>query len=60
MSNVVTIKRGVNIGLLGETNLEYAAPHSISSAAIKPPDFQGVRFKLSVKEGDEVKAGTTV
>jgi Na+-transporting NADH:ubiquinone oxidoreductase subunit A len=58
MSNVVTIKRGVNIGLLGETNPEYAAPHSISSAAIKPPDFQGVRFKLSVKEGDEVKAGT--
>ena len=58
MSNVVTIKRGVNIDLLGETNPKFAAPHSISTAAIKPADFQGVRFKLSVKEGDEVKAGT--
>ena len=58
MSNVVTIKRGVNIDLVGETNPELGTPHSISTAALKPTDFQGVRFKLSVKEGDEVKAGS--
>lgn len=58
MSNVVTIKRGVNIDLLGETNSELGAPHTISTAALKPSDFNGVRFKLSIKEGDEVKAGT--
>lgn len=58
MSNVVTIKRGVNIDLVGETNPELGTPHSISTAALKPSDFQGVRFKLSVKEGDEVKAGS--
>tara|TARA_B100000575_G_C23143780_1_gene666915 strand:- start:6288 stop:7652 length:1365 start_codon:yes stop_codon:yes gene_type:complete len=58
MSNVVTIKRGVNIDLLGETNPELNIPHIISTAALKPSDFNGVRFKLSVKEGDEVKAGT--
>ena len=58
MSNVVTIKRGVNIDLLGETNLELDTPHAISTAALKPSDFNGIRFKLSVKEGEEVKAGT--
>lgn len=58
MSNVVTIKRGVNIDLLGETKSELGALHTISTAALKPSDFNGVRFKLSVKEGDEVKAGT--
>ena len=58
MSNVITIKRGVNIDLLGETKSELGALHTISTAALKPSDFNGVRFKLSVKEGDEVKAGT--
>ena len=58
MSNVVTIKRGVNIDLLGETNPEQDTPHAISTAALKPSDFNGIRFKLSVKEGEEVKAGT--
>ena len=58
MSNVVTIKRGVNIDLLGETNPELDTPHAISTAALKPSDFNGIRFKLSVKEGEEVKAGT--
>ncbi len=58
MSNVVTIKRGVNIDLVGECSPELGAPHTISTAAIKPSDFKGVRFKLAVKEGDEVKAGS--
>lgn len=60
MSDVIKIKRGVDINLIGEAEAEYAAPVSVETVAIKPTDFKGVRFKLSVKEGDEVKAGTPV
>ncbi|MBO6522841.1 MAG: Na(+)-translocating NADH-quinone reductase subunit A [Balneolaceae bacterium] len=58
MSDVIKIKRGVDINLVGKAEEEFAAPVSVETAAIKPTDFKGVRFKLSVKEGDEVKAGT--
>ncbi len=58
MSDVIKIKRGVDINLVGEAETEFAAPVPVETVAIKPTDFKGVRFKLSVKEGDEVKAGT--
>lgn len=58
MAEVIKIKRGVDIKLVGEAQKEFAKPKQIKTAAIKPVDFHGVRFKLSVKEGDEVKAGT--
>lgn len=59
MSNVVKVKRGVDIKLVGEAE-KVLSPEKlpIETIAIKPPDFHGARFKLSVKEGDEVKAGT--
>lgn len=58
MSNVIKIKRGVDIKLVGEAEKEFAPTVPVKTYAIKPDDFHGVRFKLSVKEGDEVKAGT--
>lgn len=58
MSDVIKIKRGVDINLIGEAEKEFATPILVETAAVKPTDFNGVRFKLSVKEGDEVKAGT--
>ncbi len=58
MSDVIKIKRGVDINLAGEAEKEFAPAVPVETAAIKPSDFHGVRFKLSVKEGDEVKAGT--
>lgn len=58
MSDVIKIKRGVDIQLVGEADKVFATPVPIETAAIKPDDFNGVRFKLSVKEGDEVKAGS--
>lgn len=58
MSDVKKIKRGVDIKLVGEADKEFAPKQPVKTIAIKPVDFQGVRFKLSVKEGDEVKAGT--
>lgn len=58
MSDVIKIKRGVDIKLVGEADAEFASSKPVETVAIKPSDFHGVRFKLSVKEGDEVKAGT--
>jgi Na+-transporting NADH:ubiquinone oxidoreductase subunit A len=58
MSDVIKIKRGVDIKLVGEPEAEFAPSLPVETVAIKPDDFHGVRFKLSVKEGDEVKAGT--
>lgn len=58
MSDVIKIKRGVDINLAGEAEKEFAKPVFVETVAIKPTDFNGVRFKLSVKEGDEVKAGS--
>ena len=57
MSEAIKIKRGVDIKLVGEAAPEFAPPATVETVAIKPDDFYGVRFKLAVKEGDEVKAG---
>lgn len=58
MSNVIKIKRGVDIKLVGEADKEFAPPLPIETVAVKPDDFHGVRMKLTAREGDEVKAGT--
>lgn len=60
MSDVIKIKRGVDIKLIGEVDNSFAKPMAIETVAIKPDDFNGVRFKLAAKEGDEVKAGTPI
>lgn len=57
MSNVIKIKKGLNINLIGEaekTIKELSTDHY----AIKPTDFNGVFPKLLIKEGDAVKVGT--
>lgn len=58
MSNVIKIKRGVDIKLVGEPEKEFAPALPIETAALKPDDFHGVRMKLTARDGDEVKAGT--
>lgn len=59
MSTITTIKKGLDIKLVGEaekTITEVLAKR----IALKPTDFIGVFPKLLVKEGDKVKAGTPV
>lgn len=60
MSNVIKIKRGVDIKLVGEAEQQYAQNLPVETVAIKPPNFHGARLKLVAKEGEEVKAGTPV
>jgi len=59
MSNIIKLKKGLNIKLLGEAEKTVEDINS-EFFALKPTDFIGVFPKLMVKEGDEVKAGTVV
>lgn len=57
MSNVIKIKKGLNINLVGEAE-KTIKELSTDQFAIKPTDFIGVFPKILVKEGDAVKVGT--
>ena len=57
MANTIRIKKGLNIKLIGAAKKEISALEA-GYYAIKPTDFLGVFPRLSVKEGDAVKAGT--
>lgn len=60
MSDVIKIKRGVDIKLVGDAEKQYAKKLPVETIAVKPEDFHGVRMKLALKEGDEVKAGSPI
>lgn len=57
MSNVIKIKKGLNIKLIGDAE-KTIKELSTDQYAIKPTDFIGVIPRMLVKEGDAVKAGT--
>ncbi len=59
MSNVITIKKGLDINLEGRAEKQ-TQEFQPASYAIKPPDFIGLFPKLLKKPGDQVKAGTPV
>lgn len=59
MSNVIKIKKGLNINLIGEAE-KTIKEISIDQFAIKPTDFVGIVPRLLVKEGDELKIGSPV
>jgi Na+-transporting NADH:ubiquinone oxidoreductase subunit A len=57
MSDVIKIKRGLTINLVGEAE-KTVSEITPKCCAIKPPDFVGVFPKLLIQEGDAVKAGS--
>ncbi len=60
MSDVLKIRRGTNIKLQGEAEKILADASRAETYAIKPPDFEGIKPKVTVKAGHEVKAGTVL
>ncbi|MCH2216295.1 MAG: Na(+)-translocating NADH-quinone reductase subunit A [Flavobacteriales bacterium] len=60
MSKAIKVKKGANINLMGEAEKKTASAQRASVFAIKPDDFFGTIPKLSLKEGAEVKAGTSL
>lgn len=57
MNRVIKLKKGLDLSLAGQAKGFVQDNSSSTTFAIKPTDFIGVIPKLSVKVGDEVKAG---
>ncbi len=60
MSNIIKIKRGLDIKLVGVPEKKLKEISSSKSYGIKPPDFIGVTPKVVSKVDTSVKAGTTL
>ncbi len=60
MSKAIKVKKGVDIKLLGAAERKVSDAGKSRVYAIKPADYTGVIPKLAVKQGDEVKAGSTL
>ena len=52
MSNIIDLKKGLNIPISGVAALEAKKTIVPDTVAIKPTDFKGLSPRLLVKEGD--------
>ena len=57
MANVIKLKKGLDINLVGKPAQEVVTPQASEIYGLVPDAFVGVKPKVVVKEGDEVKAG---
>ncbi len=57
MSEVIKLRKGLNIKLKGKAETVLETLPVPATVALRPTDFPGLSPKLSLKVGDEVKAG---
>ncbi len=57
MSNTISIRKGLNIRLVGEAKKEIKDIPVSKTVGVSPLDFHGLTPKLVVKEGDNVQIG---
>ena len=60
MSEVIKIKKGLDIPLKGKADNVFGQTQLPDLFAIKPTDFHGVVPKMVIKEGEKVKAGSVL
>ncbi len=60
MSEVIKIKKGLDIPLMGKADTVNVEAELPVLFAIKPTDFHGLTPKMELKPGAKVKAGTTL
>lgn len=60
MSTIVKLKKGFDLRLEGEAKKTLVTGIESALYAVKPTDFPGLIPKLTVKEGDKVRAGDTL
>lgn len=60
MSEVIKIKKGLDIPLSGKAEKVFGQTRLPGLFAVKPTDFHGVVPKMVLKEGDPVKIGTVL
>ncbi len=58
MSDIIKIRKGLNIRLQGKAEKVFIKADLSEKYAVKPIDFHGLYPKLTVKIGDRVKAGS--
>ncbi|MBQ3634489.1 MAG: Na(+)-translocating NADH-quinone reductase subunit A [Bacteroidales bacterium] len=57
MSDVIKLRKGLDIRLKGKAETVYGQAPAAELYAIKPTDFNGLKPKMMVKEGEHVDAG---
>ena len=57
MSDVIKLKKGLDIPLKGKASTEYAPENLPEQFALKPTDFFGLKPKMAKAVGDKVQAG---
>lgn len=60
MSEVIKIKKGLDIQIAGQADKVFGQAELPELFAVKPTDFHGVVPKMAAKVGDKVKAGTVL
>lgn len=60
MADIIRIKKGLDLNLLGAAEAKFAKAAQADLFAIKPTDFHGLTPKLLLKPGAKVKAGTSL
>ncbi len=60
MSEVIRIKKGLDINLKGKAKEIYAKAQMPELFSVRPDDFHGIKPKTVVKEGDQVKVGSVL
>ena len=60
MSNIISIRKGLDIRLVGEATTEIKDIPVSKTVCLSPADFHGLIPKMVVKEGASVKVGDTV
>lgn len=60
MSKLIKIKKGLDIKLVGKADKQVKEQGLAAFYALKPTDFVGLTPKILVKEGEKVKAGTSL
>lgn len=60
MAELIKIKRGLDIKLKGKAGQFFGKAEPAALFSVRPDDFQGVKPKVVVKDGDAVKVGTVL
>ena len=57
MANVIKLRKGLDINLTGRAQEQMLPMISPTEYAVVPDDFPGLTPKVTVREGDHVRAG---
>lgn len=60
MSNLIKVRKGYDIKLVGKAEQKFGETTRVSHYALIPDDFGGIIPKLEAREGDKVQAGDVI